>query len=103
MIDDELLSPRKVAALFGVDARTVSRWARDGKMPSLLTPGGHRRFRRSDVDKALGNCPGVSPSGQRCRLRDRRPEHYAGHESDPKRGTKVVWSTTLHDQARWGQ
>jgi excisionase family DNA binding protein len=36
-----------------VDPKTVSRWARAGKIPSVRTPGGHRRFRRSDVERLI--------------------------------------------------
>lgn len=40
----ELLTPGEVARLFKVDPKTVTRWAQMGKIPSLKTPGGHRRF-----------------------------------------------------------
>jgi excisionase family DNA binding protein len=51
--DDKLLTPAEVAAMFRVDPKTVSRWARAGKLPALKTLGGHRRFRASEVEKAL--------------------------------------------------
>jgi excisionase family DNA binding protein len=44
-----LLTPGEVARLFRVDPKTVSRWARDGRIPSIRTPGGHRRFRTADI------------------------------------------------------
>lgn len=47
-----LLTPAEVAALFRVDPKTVNRWVREGKIESLRTPGGHRRFRSEEV-KAL--------------------------------------------------
>lgn len=50
---DELLTPGEVAALFRVGLTTVARWADSGYLPSLRTPGGHRRFRRADVDALL--------------------------------------------------
>jgi excisionase family DNA binding protein len=40
----QLMTPGEVAQLFRVDAKTVSRWAAAGKLPSFKTPGGHRRF-----------------------------------------------------------
>jgi excisionase family DNA binding protein len=46
---ERLLTPAEVAALVFVNPKTVSRWARAGKIPCTLTPGGHRRFRGSDV------------------------------------------------------
>ena len=42
-----LLTPREVAELFGVDPKTVTRWAKAGKLTSIRTLGGHRRFRKS--------------------------------------------------------
>ena len=45
-----LLTPREVAELFGVDPKTVTRWAKAGKLTSIRTLGGHRRFRISEVD-----------------------------------------------------
>jgi excisionase family DNA binding protein len=47
--DDQLLTPADVAAVFRVDPRTVTRWAIAGRIQSVRTPGGHRRFRRSSV------------------------------------------------------
>ena len=46
---ESLLKPGEVAALLRVDAKTVSRWALAGKIASVRTPGGHRRFRESVV------------------------------------------------------
>ena len=42
-----LLTPREVADLFGVDPKTVTRWAKAGKLTSIRTLGGHRRYRKS--------------------------------------------------------
>jgi excisionase family DNA binding protein len=47
--DDALLVPSEVAAMFRVDAKTVTRWARSGKLSSIRTLGGHRRFRESEI------------------------------------------------------
>ena len=48
--DDALMTPAEVAAKFKVDAKTVTRWARAGKLSSIKTLGGHRRYRRSEVE-----------------------------------------------------
>lgn len=50
---DELLTPTEVAKLFKVNPKTVTRWAHSGRLPSITTPGGHKRFPRSEVDKFL--------------------------------------------------
>lgn len=56
--EDERLTPREVAVLFRVDPKTVTRWANAGKLPAIRTPGGHRRFRESDVRALLaGEAP----------------------------------------------
>jgi excisionase family DNA binding protein len=54
---DELLRPREVAALFGVRPTTIARWAREGKLTPLYTPGGHRRYSRAGLRGLLGQEP----------------------------------------------
>jgi excisionase family DNA binding protein len=56
---EALLTPAEVAALFRVDAKTVTRWAQQGKIRSIRTLGGHRRYREAEV-RALLN--GGQPS-----------------------------------------
>jgi excisionase family DNA binding protein len=51
---ERLLTPGEVAALFRVDPKTVTRWAASGRISSIRTPGGHRRFRESEVRALLG-------------------------------------------------
>lgn len=48
-----LLTPKEVAAMFGVAPSTVSRWAVENKLPSTRTPGGHRRFREAEIRALL--------------------------------------------------
>jgi len=47
-----LLTPAEVASLFRVDPKTVTRWAKSGKLTSIRTLGGHRRYKESEI-KAL--------------------------------------------------
>jgi len=51
--NERLLTPGEVAALFRVDPKTVTRWAASGRIMSIRTPGGHRRFRESEVRALL--------------------------------------------------
>lgn len=46
---ESLLTPAEVAELFRVDPKTVTRWARTGKLQAIRTLGGHRRYREADV------------------------------------------------------
>jgi excisionase family DNA binding protein len=46
-----LMTPREVGELFRVDAKTVTRWARTGKLDCIRTLGGHRRFERAEVQR----------------------------------------------------
>ncbi|MDN4475925.1 BldC family transcriptional regulator [Demequina sp. SYSU T00192] len=50
---EKLLTPSEVAAIFRVDPKTVTRWAKVGKLSSIRTLGGHRRFREAEVQALL--------------------------------------------------
>jgi excisionase family DNA binding protein len=60
---DELLTPAEVAALFRVDPKTVTRWAKAGKLTSIRTLGGHRRYRAVEVRSLLEGIPGQREPG----------------------------------------
>ena len=59
---EELLTPSEVAAMFRVNPKTVTRWARSGKISAIRTLGGHRRFRKSEITRILAE-GGQNPSG----------------------------------------
>jgi excisionase family DNA binding protein len=50
---DDLLRPSEVAELFGVRTPTIARWAREGRLTALLTPGGHRRYSRAAIQRLV--------------------------------------------------
>ena len=52
-----LLTPAEVAAAFRVDPKTVTRWAKSGKLNSIRTLGGHRRFLATEVHAMLLETP----------------------------------------------
>ena len=52
---ERLLSPGQVARMFHVDRQTVTRWAAAGRLGSVRTPGGHHRFRESEVTGLLAD------------------------------------------------
>lgn len=57
---DGLLTPGEVASMFRVDPKTVTRWAKSGKLNAIRTLGGHRRFRESEVRAYLDQQRGVN-------------------------------------------
>ena len=54
---EALLTPAEVATMFRVDPKTVTRWAKAGKLSAIRTLGGHRRYRESEVRELLGGIP----------------------------------------------
>jgi len=52
-IQEKLLTPAEVASMFRVDPKTVTRWAKAGKLTSIKTLGGHRRYKESEVKELL--------------------------------------------------
>lgn len=54
---EQLLTPAEVASYFRVDPKTVTRWAKAGKLTSIRTLGGHRRYRESEVKELLAGIP----------------------------------------------
>jgi excisionase family DNA binding protein len=50
---ERLLTPAEVAAMFRVDPKTVTRWAKAGKLSSIRTLGGHRRYRETEIKDLL--------------------------------------------------
>jgi excisionase family DNA binding protein len=59
---DALLTPAEVAALFRVNPKTVTRWARAGKITAIRTLGGHRRFRASEIRRCIEAMESESPA-----------------------------------------
>ena len=49
----KLLTPAEVAQIFRVDPKTVTRWANIGRLRSVRTLGGHRRFFDDEVQALL--------------------------------------------------
>jgi len=54
---EPLLTPAEVATMFRVDPKTVTRWAQAGKLTSIRTLGGHRRYRETEVRALLAGVP----------------------------------------------
>ena len=52
-LEPHLLSPGEVAELFRVDPKTITRWAKAGKLTAVKTLGGHRRYYAHEVHELL--------------------------------------------------
>ncbi|NTW41499.1 MAG: BldC family transcriptional regulator [Cellulomonadaceae bacterium] len=52
-----LLTPSEVASMFRVDPKTVTRWAKAGKLSAIRTLGGHRRYSEAEVRSLLSGVP----------------------------------------------
>jgi excisionase family DNA binding protein len=50
---ERLLTPSEVASLFRVNPKTVTRWARAGRISCVKTLGGHRRFKADEIERLL--------------------------------------------------
>ena len=59
---EKLLTPAEVASLFRVDPKTVTRWAKAGKLTSIKTLGGHRRYKESEVKSLLKSISPDTPN-----------------------------------------
>jgi excisionase family DNA binding protein len=70
-IPERMLTAAEVGALFGVAPRTITKWARLGKFPALVTLGGHRRFDPDDVRGYLDAArTGPTPNERRKNRKD---------------------------------
>ena len=47
--DDAYIRTAEAATILRVSPKTVSRWAKEGKIPHVMTLGGHRRFPASAI------------------------------------------------------
>ena len=62
--DPEWLTLGQAARFLGVAQSTIRKWSDQGRVPAFYTPGGHRRFRRTDLDAFLARSgPGRQQAG----------------------------------------
>lgn len=59
---DDYLTPGEVARVLHVSPKTVTRWAQEGRLPCIVTLGGHRRFLRQDVEGAAARMTRGTPN-----------------------------------------
>ncbi|HWH55299.1 MAG TPA: response regulator [Gaiellaceae bacterium] len=51
--DPEWLTLGQAAKYLGVAQSTIRKWSDQGRVPAFYTPGGHRRYKRGDLDSFL--------------------------------------------------
>src|SRR5437764_5514651 len=51
--DSEWLTLGQAARFLGVAQSTIRKWSDQGRVPAFYTPGGHRRYRKGDLDQFL--------------------------------------------------
>jgi excisionase family DNA binding protein len=56
------LLPSEVAEALQVSPKTVTRWAKEGKLASRRTLGGHRRYARADIESLVERLVGQIPA-----------------------------------------
>jgi len=55
----------QAAKYLGVAQSTIRKWSDQGRVPAFYTPGGHRRYRRADLDRFLERSgPGGPPASE---------------------------------------
>ena len=72
--DPEWLTLGQAARFLGVAQSTIRKWSDQGRVPAFYTPGGHRRFRRGDLESFLARSgPGRQQAGPAVLLVDDDP------------------------------
>lgn len=56
------LHTAQVAAILFVSPKTVSRWAKEGRLPFMNTLGGHRRYPEAKIREIAASLVGTVPS-----------------------------------------
>lgn len=60
----EYVSVGEAGRMLHVSPKTIARWADQGRIPCVVTLGGHRRFRVADLERAALRMARPSSGGQ---------------------------------------
>jgi excisionase family DNA binding protein len=72
--ESEWLTLGQAAKFLGVAQSTIRKWSDQGRAPAFYTPGGHRRYRRSDLEACIDRSgPGGNDTGPRVLVVDDDP------------------------------
>ncbi len=105
-----LLRTGEVARRLRVPPRTVVRWSRQGRLASVRTLGGHRRYPQAEVDRLLDQPGDGPPPGQVDDLHEgpastaaaERLSPGRGQPYDPASAAVIVGQAAMHDKAMVG-
>ena len=99
--DEPLLTLKQAAQRLSVHPATLRRWANQGDILVVVTPGGHRRFPRSEVDR-LARRQGGAPGGSALSitLEQQAPSHTRAEIAEHR---DESWMTRLDEQTRQEQ
>ena len=96
--DEPLLTLKQAAERLSVHPATLRRWANQGDVLVVVTPGGHRRFPRSEVDRLAQRQSGVQGgSTLRTTLEQQALSHTRAEIAEHPDET---WMAKLDEQAR---
>ena len=59
--EPDWLTLGQAAKYLGMAQSTIRKWSDNGRLPTFYTPGGHRRYRRSDLDHFLERGGSAAP------------------------------------------
>ncbi len=95
----EWVSLGEAAEIIGVHPATIRNWAERGELPFRRTPGGHRRFRRSDLQSWLNSNRITQPTEAQMVVQSAlgRARLEIG---DRGKITDLDWYTKLNGEAR---
>jgi excisionase family DNA binding protein len=97
--DDRWLSLAEASRLLGVHFTTLRRWADAGSAPHFRTPGGHRRFRKADLEQWMGRTEstGLVPAHD---VLVRSAVGFARHEMSQQQISREPWHAAFVEEER---
>lgn len=96
--ENEWVSLRRASEILGVHPATVRNWANEGKLPSRLTVGGHRRFSIQDLEKLVHSANELPPLEVQVIIQNALGSTRMGVGDDDL--THTEWYSAMSEQTR---
>lgn len=97
--DSDWVSLGEASRLLGVAPGTLRRWSDSGELPAFTTPGGHRRYRRSSLERLLPRERQARPSLARSGMTASRLSRVYRAEGRSS-SRQLSWVTALTGEQR---